>query len=234
MTALEREAWARRLRVVGGESLRGTPVVEAGAGEAEKRAFIDGFVDEAGHRRGVDRWLLRWMLGVREDAGGEVRGDPSGGQSADVALWRVLGSGSAWAAPAWLRATGPLASDGIGDAIEVWTETELSCLHALWSIARREGNVLLRARCVDAARWMMANVQPDNGTNHPWGIQVFAWMWAEEGDEDARMYAETMLHNCMVMQGRADRFGGCILWEGARGLGDWPDSARTSGIQGNS
>jgi hypothetical protein len=37
---------------------------------------------------------------------------------------------------------------------------------------------------------------------------------------DARLYAETMLHNTIVHQGRPDRFSALILWDAADALAD--------------
>ncbi len=204
------QQWVTRLRLAAGPVLRGTPLDPSWHGdEGEKRAFVDGFADEAGHRRLVDRPLLSAMLGI---GGGSGRGDESSGNRGDVELWWMVGSGAAWKRPAWLRERGALTSEGIEAPIEAWTQTELGSLHALWSLANRERREDLRARCLDAAGWFMAEVQPDNGTHHPWAVHVFAWMWAQRGDQDARMYAEALLHNCMVMLGRPDQFSACVLW----------------------
>lgn len=217
LTGSEREGhfavWTGRLRAASRPVLAGMPLVE---GEIEREgclSFIEGFRDEAGHARGVDRWLLGWMLSVVPRMGDE-RGE-------DVELWRLLARREAWARPRWLREKGPLTSDGIGPAIEVWTETELSCLHALWWIGQRDGDAWLRDRALDAARWMVGNVQPDNGTNHPWAIHVFASLEAIDGSAEAGLYAQTQLHNCMVQQGKPDRLSACILWDAANCLERW-------------
>ncbi len=196
--------------------------MEDGADISATRAFIETFADESGHRRAVDRPLLSVLLHaeceprVATDSPARPSTGVPGGP--DVQLWSMLAAPAPWRPPAWLRSSGPLASDRIGDAIEVWTETELACLHAMWSLARRERDPALRERCLDAAAWMLANIQPDNGTNHPWAIHVFAWMWAMRNDSDARLYAESMLHTCMVSLGRPDRFSACVLWHGAAEL----------------
>lgn len=217
------QQWVTRLRLAAAPVLRATPLDPLWrGGEDEKKAFIEGFADEARHRRLVDRPLLSMMLGM--DAPGTA-GDLSSANRADVELWWMLAGRAAWIRPAWLRGRGALTSEGIEAPIEAWTQTELGALHALWSLARRERSDELRARCVDAAGWFMAEVQPDNATNHPWAVHVFAWLWAQRGDHDARMYAEALLHNCMVMLGRPDRFSACVLWHAAGELEKGEDPA---------
>ncbi|MCC5824089.1 MAG: hypothetical protein JJU44_12460 [Planctomycetes bacterium] len=66
-------------------------------------------------------------------------------------------------------------------------------------------------------------MQPDNGTNHPWGIHVFVVLAARSEDTGesgaALMHAQTLLHNCQVQQGKADRLSACILWDAGETLG---------------
>ncbi|MCK6477626.1 MAG: hypothetical protein L6Q35_12440 [Phycisphaerales bacterium] len=210
--------WVRRLRAAAEPALRGTPILDRSASADEIARFIEGFRDELGHRRPVDGALLRVLLGVKPVLVPRERAPGAGRRSPDCELWSVLADGTPWTPPEWLRARGPLASDGMEGAIEVWTETELSCVHALWSIGRRERDTGLRTRCIEAAAWMMDAMQPDNGTNHPWAIHVFAWRWAAECNDEARLYAESMLHNCMISLGRPDRFSACVLWHAAAEL----------------
>jgi hypothetical protein len=208
-----RAEWANRLRGAAERVLAATPLVAPDASDVRKRAFIDAFSDESGHRRHVDRPLLAWLLGL-----GGV--EPRTGRvlSEDEQVWWLLASGSRWSEPAWLRKSGALTSEGIRAPIEAWTQTELATLAGLWEIARRDDDEPLRRRCMDAAAWFIAEVQPDNATGHPWGIAVFVERWIREGDIDARMYAEVLLHNCMVTRGVPDRFSACVLWAGMRAL----------------
>lgn len=208
-----RAEWANRLRHAAERVLAGTPVVELAATDASKREFIDQFSDESGHRRHIDRPLLAWLLGVQGL-------QPAGGRTLppDEEVWWVLASGSRWNQPSWLRKTGALTSDGIRAPIEAWTQTELATLAGLWEVARRENDAALQQRCMDAAAWFIAEVQPDNATGHPWGIAAFIERWARAGDIDARMYAEVLLHNCMVTRGMPDRFSACVLWASVQAL----------------
>lgn len=99
-------------------------------------------------------------------------------------------------------------------AIETTTETELSALHALSHHARRDPSGRLAERCLDAARWHVDELQPDNGTNHPWAVHVFLAL--AEDDSTARLHAESLVHNALVSSGRPDRFSACLLLDSAR------------------
>lgn len=118
--------------------------------------------------------------------------------------------------------------------MEVWGERELCALHALWSRARTatpEDRARWCRRGFQACRWLLANLQPDNATNYPWSVHVWLivseqgvheWGNANLGPE-ARVYAETLLHNCQVGpgHGKADRRSAWILWHAARELESW-------------
>jgi hypothetical protein len=219
----QRREWIERLRRAAGPALRGTPVestlrsagpvdaVLADARTAPNKtspsdaiAFIETFRDEAGNRRAVDRPLLMTLLGLRSM-------HERGVVSPDVDLWWHLAEGRAWTGAPWLAEQGPLVRVSVDDSIEEWTERQLCVLHALRSIASRDGDAALRERCADAARWCISEIQPDNATHHPWAIHVFVELWLDHDQVEARLYAETMLHNCLVGQGRAERFSACIL-----------------------
>ncbi len=170
------------------------------------------FRDEAGHHRAVDEPFLRHVCGLPSGAP-ELNALPP-----DVALWwMTLDNG----ANPWPR----LAADGDSliprsDAcqIEIWTETELSALHAVWTIACIQHDADLARRCLRAARWHVAELQPDNATNHPWAIHVFLELWTRADSLEARLYAESLLHNCLVQQGQPDVFSAIILLDAARTL----------------
>ena len=100
-----------------------------------------------------------------------------------------------------------------GPAIEVWTETELAAVHAAWSLGPE-----WRTEARRAAAWLVDNIQPDNATNRPWGVHVFASLAHESGGAQYELYAQTLLHNCQVMTGRPDDFSAMILLHAAREL----------------
>lgn len=222
------ELWRGRLKEAALPALRGTPAVAPTCDEATKHAFIESFADESGHRRPVDGSFLSAMLGIGSSRRGwmeDVRKDP------DVELWRCVTEGTSagnWRIPPWVTREGraPMTGEWTDGPIEVWTEREFSCLHAAWSLGRNAGHDghgghgpgWLRGRCLSAASYLMEHVQPDNGTNHPWAVHVFAWMWAMEQDLEAGMYAETLLHNSLAGRGRPDLFSACILWHAAGNL----------------
>ncbi len=191
--------------------LRDTPLCAPRPDEAAWReraqAWIDEFRDEAGHRRPVDGVFLAAMMGLeplpatREEGG-------------DVRLWRAaLGEGGEFLARVE-TASGPIWPEARAHGLEAWTEIELSSLHALRRLA--VGRQRLLARCNDAARWIIAELQPDNATGHPWAWHVFEGLRA--ASPEAGLYADTLLHNCQVSLGRPDRFSACVLLEAARTL----------------
>jgi hypothetical protein len=146
-------------------------------------------------------------------------------RSPDASLWWLLHDEQAAALelvdPAPGASAAPLFPRLHAQAIEMWTEAELSGLHALWWHARRgaSGQAAIHRRCLSAAKWLIAELQPDNATNRPWAVHVFADV--SLGDHldantraDASMYAQTLLHNCQV-GGSIDRFSACILLDAA-------------------
>lgn len=126
-------------------------------------------------------------------------------RSLDEQLWAALaGFGELPDLP--IESTGALASEPEGLAIEVWTEIELASVHAAWSL----GGVW-RSRAESAAAWLVEHVQPDNATNRPWAVHVFAALASQRGDQSYELYAQTLLHNCQVGSGKPDPFSAMIL-----------------------
>ncbi len=206
--------WVRAFRAAGAGGLAGTPLAQTTPNDsAACEAFARGFRDELGNRRPADRAFLAALFGVRPVT--EKTDSP------EARLWRSLAPGSAGVDvfEVVARSPGPLLPDQHRGAIEVWTEAELAALHALDRIAMRERSQELAARVESAARWHLAEIQPDNATNRPWAIHVFARLGARGGEYEALLHAETMLHNCRVALGHADRFSACILEDAARALG---------------
>ncbi|MGP1272488.1 MAG: hypothetical protein ACTS22_04070 [Phycisphaerales bacterium] len=102
----------------------------------------------------------------------------------------------------------PLTDRSPDDVIEVWTEIELAAVHSAWALPG------WRAASESAARWLLEEIQPDNATNLPWAAHVFAAI-AARGNQEARLYAETLLHNCVVGRGRPDDLSALILLDSA-------------------
>jgi len=205
------QRWAQGLRPSGAVAM-----VEAIAREPDPAGAIAAFGDEAGHRRPVDAPLLAWLAGVRWE-----RGDAAG--ELDVALWDRLASG--------VSARGPLGLDASGDgplqgleavragqaAIEVWTERELSAIQALWTLGVTAGRADWRDRALEAARWCVRELQPDNATQHPWGLNAFVWLGAS-GEADADLYAQTLVVNATVGSGLPGRVAGLVMLAAGRSL----------------
>lgn len=224
-----RESWSALLLGLARPVLEGTPLVTGDASEAA--AFIRGFADERGHRRRVDEPMLAAMLGLTSTA-------PAPAAGPDVALWALLTredpAGSALlAAIAAAPVEGPVTPRDDNAAIEAWTEAELSSLHALSHHAERhrggELGAALAARVEGAVRWHTATLQPDNGTNHPWAVHVFAAYAVAHGDAAAMVHAQTLVNICCVMRGRPDRLSACILLDAGRALQRGPSGVEQGG-----
>lgn len=212
-------AWAVRCRRASESALRQTPLGVApedrDAGETER--WVEAFRDGRGNRRPVDRPLLARVLGLAPTS--SVLAVPSAAwlSSTDVSLWWALARGRAVEEEHAhvLAGQGRLLPQLATRGIEDWTEAELCALHALsWA-----KSPLARARVGSAARWLIDEVQPDNATNRPWAIHVFAALGAT-GDGEADLYAQTLLHNAVVGTGAAgvDRFSAVILLDAAHWL----------------
>ena len=197
-----REDWAKRLRATAIRAL-GEPL-PTDLPEPERAAFAASFRDDAGHRRPGDGSFLAHLLGLPTPRAHPL--DPI------HPLWP-----SEVPLPAGTPEMGGgalLQDDGGG--IEARTERELMALHALsW---RGLDDPAIRDRVSAAAVWLMEEIQPDNATNHPWGVQVFLDRWLREGDAEAMLYADQMVSACQIHRGRADRLSACILLDAARWL----------------
>lgn len=212
--------WGKRLQAVGGRALAGTPVVDPDASQEDRALFVKEFVDERGHRARVATPFLSAMLGV---ALGDVRPEK---MDLDDRLW--------WAVqePDSRIADFGASSDGVGRgpldptlgeiAIESRTETELGAMHALFRLGLERNEPGMIERALSAASWQVEELQPDNGTNHPWGIHVFIVLAGRSSNAQrssaALMHAQTMLHNCQVGMGYPDRLSACVLLDAGRTL----------------
>ena len=108
-------------------------------------------------------------------------------------------------------------------AIEVWTECELSIVHAAWRVVieSEESPAVrdLRGRLTSAIEWHLERTQPDNATTHPWGVHAVL----ELGSPfvEAVDYAASMIH-AVEAAGHAatepDPLSTWILLDAAAGL----------------
>lgn len=209
------QEWRQQIGSVTTAAIRGTALELAlGATPEQRLAFATTFADDAGHRRPVDLPLLAWVLRLEDSPGSASN---TAADRPDLRLWRALQTAADDPDTLIATSTGPIAPECRGEGIEVWTEVELACLHALWWHAGLQDSESLRDRAEDHARWLMDEIQPDNGTNHAWAVAPFAEL-AAAGDSDAALYAETLLHNCQVTLGKADRFSAVLLVDASRYL----------------
>jgi len=177
-----------------------------------------GAADEAARLAGADPvGLLRPLLLRRldETIRAAVAGEPPEGPSPDVAIWWQL-----LRAPASRRlgtdvdreADGPLVPQDRFTTIEVWTETDLAALHALDRHRVEAPEAAAWSARVDrAVAWHLEHTQPDNATNHPWGLVAFLRAGSPEGVH----LAETMLGNALVANAAPDPTSAWILLDGA-------------------
>lgn len=202
--------WSARLGAVARRALGGAAITDPTAGPDQKRVFLENFADEQGNRARVSTPFLAAAMGL----------DPGPGrprtQDLDDRLWWAVHDPEHPVLDVTAGA-GPLDPALAEIAIESRTETELSAMHALFRLGLDRAQPGMIERALMAARWQVAELQPDNGTNHPWGIHVFVVLASrcEDANESgaALMHAQTLLHNCQVQQGRADRLSACILWD---------------------
>ncbi|MCL4220032.1 MAG: hypothetical protein KJZ65_01545 [Phycisphaerales bacterium] len=199
--------WADLLERLAGGVLSGTPLVRGGFSHEEVVEWVSNFSDELGHRRVIDRALLGRLSGVRPE--------PLDTESLDVRLWWALFDDGETPE---IETSGPLTCRRDDQGIELWTQIELGALHALWDLAIDRCDAGLRARCLEATCWHVAELQPDNATAHAWALHGFAICAGECGLEEAWVHAEMLLHATMVGRGRPDRFSACLMLDAARTL----------------
>ena len=104
-------------------------------------------------------------------------------------------------------------------AIEVWTECELSAVHALGRFRRHPDRSIAAfsgERLAEAVRWHIEHTQPDNATHRPWAVHEF--LLAEDGTGDATAYAGTLLHNMSASDARVEPLSRWIVADAAREL----------------
>ncbi len=214
------------------------------------------FSDECGDSRPTDRLLIRHvaMRVLGEGRAGDLGSafDAEGG-GPDAAIWRVvleleavrLGRVEVESEALPLvesllsvsTTDEPMASvaQSAATTIEVWTETELCGLHALWWCYALRSSSVLGDRIDRAKRWLLQNIQPDNATNRPWALPVFLIAAAEEQDGDSALFAGQLIHNALMNTlglgrgtgaGVPDRLSAWILLDTAMAIRFWARAGR--------
>lgn len=210
----DRSTWSNRLLAVAQQSL----------GSAPAHPQPGNFVDDMGNRLPIDEPFFATL------ANRAPLLDTHRSLGTDEHLWLHAG-GFGHLAPPLAKLLGPMPTTahplltqnpGQEMAIEVYTERLLCALHALWRLGRVTGNPEYPRRCAQSCAWIVENLQPDNATNYPWGVHVMLATSPRVG-QDATLYAETLLHNCQVTLGRADRRSAWILLDAGQELA-LPDS----------
>ncbi len=164
------------------------------------------FCDEAGNAPPLGSLILARLMKLPPPEIGETR--------TDLTLWRMLLQGKTGQ---MLDAAGPAGSPLVRErqslSPEVWTEAELAALHAL-SHAGQD----CRFRVDAAAEWLLEHLKAVNTNNHPWAVHVFLMRAHETNTPEYRLYAETLLHNCVAILGRPCRFASLILLDAGRAM----------------
>ncbi|MCA9312283.1 MAG: hypothetical protein KDA21_13800 [Phycisphaerales bacterium] len=179
--------------------------------------------------------FLRWLRGIPAPC---ITGSPTRFLSADadVLLWSATTDPTIAVAELIhqlgqdternLADQGALIPQGRHRTLEVWTESELSALHALTWLAVNQQQAEWARLAERVAAWHVQHLQPDNATNHPWAIHLFIHRSLTTPDVDAALYAQTLLHNCRVTTGQPDPLSAQILLDAANALtrmaSDWP------------
>jgi hypothetical protein len=199
--------WIKHLRGLAGD--------EADASRLDREA-LSRFRDDRGHHRAVDLPFLAHRAGhVLEQRPGPTP------PAYDVGLWWALHDPSIDVDALIGEPTeGGLFPQGVFQTIEVWTESDLSGIHALWRLAEQRDRDDWRRRIEAVADWHIRLIQPDNGTNHPWATHVFLLRSEHDGGRESMMHAETLVSNTMVTFGRPDTFSRHILGDCADAL-EW-------------
>lgn len=210
-------AWSQRLLAASGLDdawARGETFPDGPAG------LVRSFRDEQGHRRAVDAPFLSAALGLALAPSPSHPDHPP-----DVRLWRRVhepGLGLAGLGSVLGRdPLGPVLDGHLAEPIELWTERELSALHAFWRLSELRPDAAPPSRALAAARWHVEHLQPDNATNHPWAIHVFLILSSLDGSPEGLMHADAMLHACRAGTGAPDRFSAVILRDASRALSRW-------------
>ena len=141
-----------------------------------------------------------------------VLGEPWNGPCTrpETSMWwdRLQGSISTLNAKRW-EGDGPFLQQNEAEAIEVWTDAELSALHAAWFVAQSSEQ---KERINRAVLWHLEHLQPDNATNRPWAIHVFYL----HGTPEAEHHAATLIHNVQASGGAT--LAGLLLRDSAAAI----------------
>lgn len=207
MRAGELSNWSDQLQALATASLPDAPV-GSGCSIQQRQAFVADFRDEAGIRRSTDGHLISHLLGLF--AG--TYADSSGG-GPEEQLWRAVLEPGLSLDCIDIHGSSELIPSARSLGLEAWTEMELSCLHALSTIAAIRRDEAVWARCRRAAEWHLAELQPDNATNRPWAVHAFVAI--SETHPHALMHAGTLVHNACVERGRPERRSALIMLHSA-------------------
>ena len=188
--------WSEKLRLAAGH----TPI-----GERDATGSASGRSPSMATIRAIEALLGISMLASRTAT-----------SSPQVDVWRAAADEGCPLPERFRQGQGWLVPELSAEGIEAWQEAELLCLHALAWCGLRDAVVLERVR--NAARTCIAEVQPDNVTGRPWASHVFAWIAEVEGDVEAAMYAETLVHNALVARRGVEPVSAVLLLDSAAWL----------------
>ena len=221
MTAgVDIRGWQSRLEAAGHNGISGTPLDPSLRHTAHS---LQEFRDASGQRHPSHPPFLARLFGVdlpRPEANWNSVRFP------DARLWWSVLDPAFLNEDCFAGSGGPLWPHLVDEGIEAWTLVELRGLHALWWIGTKHRMPELWARALDAASWHIAEMQPDNATNRPWGVHVFLRHAAEHGSthtpSDGEMFAQTLLHNALITGGgKAETVSAAILLDASQAMQSW-------------
>lgn len=204
MDASSLHRWAHGFRSVADPALAEAALPEPG--DAAAARFVETFRDERGNRRPGDRAFLAHVFAAPVPEGE--------GASPAGSAWREATT------PRGARIDAPMFPALADQGIEVWTEAELSALHAFWWRAWAGYGAAGKAvdAVLSAARWHVAELQPDNATQRPWAAHVFALASEATGEPGLRLHAQALVHGSIVRTGRPDLISALILRDAAEAV----------------
>ncbi len=217
MSTPGRSEWVRHLRGLARPVLQVAPAPSGGA---------SGGAPEGGGAADLGAGVLNepFLAAVREHP--VASGSAPPGSSPEVALWwAVAGARVDVDALISQPTEGSLLPQGLYRAIEVWTESDLCAVHALWILAQREGRTDWIDRVDRVRKWHLEYTQPDNATNRAWALHVFLLGPPPFAtcEPESRHYAETLLHNAIAMDGRPTPLNAWIFLDAARWIAEKSD-----------
>lgn len=116
---------------------------------------------------------------------------------------------------------GPLFPNRQNDGIELWTELELSGLHAIWWLESDRDVAAVASRLTPLVEWHVDTLQPDNATQRPWAAHVFRIVAETTSNPSAQLHADQLVHASILRTGVPDVVSALVLRDAATAVDRW-------------